>query len=89
MFVYCTVFVVSGRGLCDGPIPRPEESYRPWCVSECDQVKINNLDTYCEQVGRRGKDCEMNTSHQMIVPTVKSKMMIKIAIKRRDKKWKR
>jgi hypothetical protein len=22
------VFVLSGRGLCDGPIPRPEESYR-------------------------------------------------------------
>jgi hypothetical protein len=35
-----TVFVLSGRGLCDGPIPRPEESYRQWCVSECDQVKI-------------------------------------------------
>jgi hypothetical protein len=50
--------VLSGRGLCDGPILRPEESYRLWCVSECDQVKINNLDTYCEQVGRRGKDCE-------------------------------
>jgi hypothetical protein len=50
--------VSSGRGLCDGPIPRPEESYRLWCASECDQVKINNLDTYCEQVGRRGKDCE-------------------------------
>jgi hypothetical protein len=31
--------VLSGRGLCDGPIPRPEESYRLWCVSECDQVK--------------------------------------------------
>jgi hypothetical protein len=46
--VSCTVFVMSGRGLCDGPIPRPEESYRLWCVSECDQVKINNLDTYCE-----------------------------------------
>jgi hypothetical protein len=29
-------------------------------VSECDQVKINNLDTCCEQVGRRGKDYEMN-----------------------------
>jgi hypothetical protein len=52
------VFVLSGRGLCNGPIPRPEESYRLWCVSECDQVKINNLDTYCEQVGRRGKDYE-------------------------------
>jgi hypothetical protein len=49
---------LSGRGLCDGPIPRPEESYRLWCVSECDQVKINNLDTCCEQVGRRGKDYE-------------------------------
>jgi hypothetical protein len=32
------VFVLSGRGLCDGPIPRPDESYRLWCVSECDQV---------------------------------------------------
>jgi hypothetical protein len=29
----CTVFVLTGRGLCDGPIPRPEESYRLWCVS--------------------------------------------------------
>jgi hypothetical protein len=47
--------VLSGRGLCDGPIPRPEESYRLWCVSECDQVQINDLDTCCEQVGRRGK----------------------------------
>jgi hypothetical protein len=32
MFVSCTVFVLSGRGLCDGPIPRPEESYRLVCV---------------------------------------------------------
>jgi hypothetical protein len=50
MFVSCTVSVLSGRGLCEGPIPPPEESYRLWCVSECDQVKINNLDTYCEEV---------------------------------------
>jgi hypothetical protein len=56
MLISCTVFVLSGRGLCDGPIPRPEDSYRLWCVSECDQVKIDNLDTCCEQVGRRGKD---------------------------------
>jgi hypothetical protein len=26
------------RDLCDGPIPRPEESYRV-CVLECDQVQ--------------------------------------------------
>ena len=24
--------VLSCRGLCDGPITRPEESYRVWCV---------------------------------------------------------
>jgi hypothetical protein len=50
--------VLSGRGLCDWPIPRPEESYRLWCVSECDQVKIKTFYTNCEQVGRRGKDYE-------------------------------
>jgi hypothetical protein len=59
MFVPCTVFVLSGRGLCDGPIPRPEEYYRLWCVSECDRVKLKKeVYTYCEQVGRRGKDYE-------------------------------
>jgi hypothetical protein len=52
--VFVLYSVLSGRGLCDGPIPRPEESCRLWCVSECDQVKINNLDTCCEEVGRRG-----------------------------------
>jgi hypothetical protein len=29
--------VLSGRGLCVGLIARPEESYRVWCVSECDR----------------------------------------------------
>jgi hypothetical protein len=50
MFVSCTVFVLSGRSLCDGLITHPEESYRLWCVSECDQVQINNLSTCCEWV---------------------------------------
>jgi hypothetical protein len=59
MFVSCTVFVLSGRGLCDGLIPRPEESYRLWCEFECDQVKIKTLETCCKQVGRRGKEYEM------------------------------
>jgi hypothetical protein len=54
------VFLLSGRGLCDGPIPRPEESYRLWCVSECDQVKINNLDTCCEQV-EEGRTTKWNS----------------------------
>jgi hypothetical protein len=28
--------VLSGRGLCDELIARPEESYRLWCVVVCD-----------------------------------------------------
>jgi hypothetical protein len=28
MFVCCKCCVLSGRGLCDGPITRPEESCR-------------------------------------------------------------
>jgi hypothetical protein len=66
MFVSCTVLMLSGRGLCDGPIPRPEESYRLWCVSESDQVKINNLDTCCEQVGRTGNDYDDEYLHTHI-----------------------
>jgi hypothetical protein len=32
MSVSCECCVLSGRGLCDGLIIRPEESYRVWCV---------------------------------------------------------
>jgi len=28
MFVSCECFVLLGTDLCEGPIPRPEESYR-------------------------------------------------------------
>jgi hypothetical protein len=37
MFVCCECSVLSGRGLCDGLITRPEESYRLWRVVVCDQ----------------------------------------------------
>jgi hypothetical protein len=36
MFVCCECCVLSGRGLCDGLVTRPEESYRLWCVVVCD-----------------------------------------------------
>jgi hypothetical protein len=32
MSVCCDCFVLSGRGLCDGPIAHSEEFYRVWCV---------------------------------------------------------
>jgi hypothetical protein len=60
MFVSGTMFILSGL-LCDGPIPRPEESYRLCCVFECDQVKT--LYTCCEQVGRRVKGYETKSYH--------------------------
>ena len=36
IFVCCECRVLSGGGLCDEPITRPEESYRLWCVVVCD-----------------------------------------------------
>ena len=40
MFVVSVVF--SGRGLCDGLVNRPEESYRLWRVLVCDQETSKN-----------------------------------------------
>jgi hypothetical protein len=37
MFICCECCMLSGRGLCDGFITRPEESYRLWRVVVCDQ----------------------------------------------------
>jgi hypothetical protein len=39
IFVCCECSVLSGRGLCDELITRPEESYRLWCVVVCDLEK--------------------------------------------------
>ena len=42
MDVRCECCVLSGGGLCDGPIPRSEESYSVCvcvCVCVCDQVQ--------------------------------------------------
>ena len=37
IFVCCECCVLSRRGLCDGLITRPDESYRMWRVVMCDQ----------------------------------------------------
>jgi len=34
--------MLSGRGLCDELIIRPEESYRLWCVVVCDLENLKN-----------------------------------------------
>jgi len=41
MSVCCECCVLSGKGLCDELITRPEESYRLFCVVVCD-LKISS-----------------------------------------------
>jgi len=64
MFVCFECCVLSGRGLCDELITRPEESYRLWCVVVCDQ-ETSRLRRPWPALGRSatgegkksGKDC--------------------------------
>ena len=61
MSVSCDCCVLSGRGLCDGPITRQEESYRLWCVVVCDQETSNEeANTRYGAVG--------NTTERVVTP---------------------
>jgi len=43
MDVFCSeCYVLSGRGLCDELVTRPEKSYRLWCVVVCDLEHLKN-----------------------------------------------
>jgi len=46
--------MLSGRGLCDEQIIRPEESYRPWCVVLCD-LETSRMRRPWLAVGRNAK----------------------------------
>jgi len=51
--VCCECCVLSSRGLCDGPIPRPEESYLV-CMCVCvslGEIKRRILPLYLKGVG--------------------------------------
>jgi len=60
IFVWCECRVLSGRGLCDEPITRPEEFYRLWCVVVCD-LKISRMRVGPQRQG--GED--INPSHNL------------------------
>jgi hypothetical protein len=64
MSVSCECCVVSGRGLCDGLVPRPEESYRVSCVwsvwswsvqkwGGCRAIKVKVFFLTCLLLGRQ------------------------------------
>jgi hypothetical protein len=55
MDVCCECCVLSGRGLCDEPITRPEESYRLWCVVVCDLENLMNEDAMNRVESQRHK----------------------------------
>ena len=77
MFVCCECRVLSGRGLCDELITRPEESYRLWCVVVCDLENLKNEEamTRVESQGHEKKDstinyrfiaCRLNTAQHVL-----------------------
>jgi hypothetical protein len=56
MSVCCDCRVLSGRGLCDELITRPEESYQLWCVvvhdleaSRIRRKKDTHVYTFCTE----------------------------------------
>ena len=51
--------MLSGRGLCDELITRPEESYRLWCVVVCDLETLVNE----EAMTRVGSQCHKRKQH--------------------------
>ena len=59
MFVCCECCVLSGRGLCDELITRPEESYRLWRVVVCE------LETSKEEA--KARYWAVNTNPQWVV----------------------
>jgi hypothetical protein len=52
--VCCECCMLQGRGLCDGPKTRPEESYRLWCRS-VSVISCNNNPLHLQWVGRVGQ----------------------------------
>ena len=55
MFLCCECRVLSGRGLCDELITRPEESYRLWCVVVCDLENLKNEEVMTRVGSQRHK----------------------------------
>ena len=69
--------VLSGRGLCDEPIPRPSVNV---CVCVCvcvraslNAIRCNNIPLHLQRLGRRGqtkKERRKSSVHKSLVPSV-------------------
>ena len=74
---YCKCCVLSGRGLCVGLMPRPDESYRLWCVCVCVCVYVcvcvirwYAKPLHLQGVGRRDRTTKESYLH--FVPVIAS-----------------
>ena len=71
MFVCCECCVLSGRGLCDRLITRPEKSYRLWRVVVCDQEISNTrrlgLLPGCENTTAMGCNARKTNKQQTLI----------------------
>ena len=63
MFVCCECCVLSGRGLCDELVTRPQESYRLCCVVVCDLENLKNE----EAMTRVGSQCHRKKSCILLI----------------------
>ena len=59
MFVCCGCCGLSGRGLCDELITRPEEFCRLWCVVVCDLENLKNEEAMALVGSQRHKKKEI------------------------------
>ena len=73
MSVCCECCVLSGRGLCDELITRPEESYQLWCVIVCDlettKILVNEEEAKAHQGAMAPKKIKLPTYTNPDVPT--------------------
>ena len=67
MFVCCECCVLSGRGLCDELITRPEESYRLWCIAVCHLENLRNEEAMT-RVGSQRQSKKKKPSLVKLVP---------------------
>jgi hypothetical protein len=62
MFVCCEFCVLSGRGLCDELITRPEESYRMCCVIVSGLENLKNEEAMTHVGSQRHRERERKKS---------------------------
>jgi len=59
--------VLSGRGLCDELITRPEESYRLWCVVVCDLENLVNEEAMTRVASQRHRGRKKKVNRQDVI----------------------